>query len=133
MARMPSAELSFAKRAAHVCTGAALAGALAAYVLRQDIEDEPLVPEAITEALQERAERAAEGAAAAVGGGAEEEEGTHLVNWSSTHECRPKRFAQPETVEELEAIVADAHAKGAVIGMPACMHAPQRHACCNAG
>ena len=37
----------------------------------------------------------------------------HIVNWSETHECRPKRFYQPETHEELEALVAEAHAKGA--------------------
>ncbi|EIE19735.1 L-galactono-1,4-lactone dehydrogenase-like protein [Coccomyxa subellipsoidea C-169] len=36
----------------------------------------------------------------------------HLVNWSNTHECRPKRFYQPETQEELEAIVREAHEKG---------------------
>ncbi|KAK9866276.1 hypothetical protein WJX84_000737 [Apatococcus fuscideae] len=36
----------------------------------------------------------------------------HLVNWSETHECRPKRFYQPETHEELETLVAEAHAKG---------------------
>ena len=117
--------------AAHMCAGAALAGALAAYVLRQDSLDEPLVPEAVTAALQEQAERAAEGAAAAVG--EQLEEGTHLVNWSNTHECRPKRFAQPETVEELEAIVADAHAKGASISCTvqwhACMRTLKQHAC----
>lgn len=71
------------------------------------------MPEAVTEALQGGVTRAAEGVAEAVGAN-DGEEGTHLVNWSNTHECRPKRFAQPETVEELEAIVADAHAKGAL-------------------
>ena len=69
------------------------------------------MPEAVTQALQERVTRAAEGAAEALGAN-DGEEGTHLVNWSNTHECRPKRFVQPETVGELEAIVADAHAKG---------------------
>ena len=87
------------------CLGAALAGAFAAYALRQDMNREPLVPEAVTEALGERLSTAAEGLLDA-------DEGNHLVNWSNTHECRPKRFHQPETPEELEAIVADAHAKG---------------------
>ena len=36
----------------------------------------------------------------------------HLVNWSNTHECHPKRYYEPESVEELERIVAEAHAKG---------------------
>ena len=36
----------------------------------------------------------------------------HLVNWSNTHECHPKRYYEPETVEELEHIVAEAHEKG---------------------
>lgn len=39
----------------------------------------------------------------------------HLVNWSNTHECHPKRFYEPETVEELENIVAEAHEKGALL------------------
>ena len=41
----------------------------------------------------------------------------HLVNWSETHECRPKRFYQPETHEELETLVAEAHAKGETRGL----------------
>ena len=85
--------------------GAALAGAFAAYALRQDFAHEPLVPEAITEALEERLSTAAEGVL-------EEFEGNHLVNWSNTHECRPKRFHQPESQAELEAVVAEAHEKG---------------------
>lgn len=36
----------------------------------------------------------------------------HLVNWSNTHECHPKRYYEPESVEELERIVAEAHEKG---------------------
>ena len=39
----------------------------------------------------------------------------HLVNWSNTHECHPKRYYEPESVEELERIVADAHAKGVAL------------------
>jgi len=31
-----------------------------------------------------------------------------LVNWSGTHHCRPKRFFQPETHEQVEAIVKEA-------------------------
>ena len=40
------------------------------------------------------------------------EELQHLVNWSGTHHVRPKRFFQPETVEEVEQIVRGAHEKG---------------------
>lgn len=40
------------------------------------------------------------------------EEEHHLVNWSNTHDCHPKRFYEPETQEELERIVAEAHEKG---------------------
>jgi hypothetical protein len=36
-----------------------------------------------------------------------------LVNWSGTHECRPCALAQPESLEELEAVVAHAHEQGA--------------------
>ena len=36
----------------------------------------------------------------------------HFVNWSGTHEVTPKRFYQPESVEELEQVVAEAHEKG---------------------
>ena len=37
-----------------------------------------------------------------------------LVNWSGTHQIRPKRFFQPEPIEEVEDIVRDAHAKGSM-------------------
>ncbi len=43
------------------------------------------------------------------------ENANHLVNWSETHECRPKRFYQPETHEELEVLVSEAHAKGVLL------------------
>lgn len=49
----------------------------------------------------------------------------HIVNWSETHECRPKRFYQPETHEELEALVAEAHAKGALNLTEGCQHLRQ--------
>lgn len=39
----------------------------------------------------------------------------HLVNWSNTHECHPRRLYEPETVEELEQIVAEAHEKGMLL------------------
>lgn len=45
--------------------------------------------------------------------GADDEEEHLLVNWSGTHECRPRVLAQPESLKELEALVADAHAAGA--------------------
>uniref|UniRef100_UPI00315B4042 L-galactono-1,4-lactone dehydrogenase n=1 Tax=synthetic construct TaxID=32630 RepID=UPI00315B4042 len=35
-----------------------------------------------------------------------------ITNWSGTHAVRPKRFFQPESVEELEKIVKEAHEKG---------------------
>ncbi|KAK3254751.1 hypothetical protein CYMTET_36046 [Cymbomonas tetramitiformis] len=35
-----------------------------------------------------------------------------IVNWSNTHECRPKNFYQPESLQELEKIVATAHESG---------------------
>uniref|UniRef100_A0A061QTN3 L-galactono-1,4-lactone dehydorogenase n=1 Tax=Tetraselmis sp. GSL018 TaxID=582737 RepID=A0A061QTN3_9CHLO len=38
--------------------------------------------------------------------------GAHLVNWSGTHEVTPQRLYQPETLEELERIVAEAHNEG---------------------
>eukprot|EP00887_Chlorella_sp_A99_P007279 scaffold2.g7279.t1 len=34
----------------------------------------------------------------------------HLVNWSGTHECHVRRMWHPESLEELEAVVARAHA-----------------------
>ena len=37
----------------------------------------------------------------------------HLVNWSGTHECHVARFYQPESLAELQAVVAQAHAAGA--------------------
>jgi len=37
-----------------------------------------------------------------------------LVNWSGTHECRPRALAQPESLAELEAVVARAHEQGAL-------------------
>ncbi len=43
---------------------------------------------------------------------ADEEEDHLLVNWSGTHECRPRVLAQPESLEELERLVAEAHAEG---------------------
>lgn len=36
----------------------------------------------------------------------------HLVNWSGTHECQVQRFYQPETLEQLEATVKQAHTTG---------------------
>ena len=43
---------------------------------------------------------------------ADSEDDTVLINWSSTHECRPKRFYQPETLHEVEQLVASAHRSG---------------------
>ncbi len=40
------------------------------------------------------------------------EELQQLVNWSGTHNVRPKRFFQPETIEEVEQIVRKAHEQG---------------------
>lgn len=37
----------------------------------------------------------------------------HLVNWSGTHEVAVKRMYHPETLKELEALVAAAHTSGA--------------------
>jgi hypothetical protein len=39
-------------------------------------------------------------------------EGGHFVNWSNTHEVSPRRLYQPETIDELEKIVAKAHING---------------------
>lgn len=36
----------------------------------------------------------------------------HLVNWSGTHECQVARYYQPETVEQLEELVKQAHEQG---------------------
>lgn len=40
------------------------------------------------------------------------EEGAHLVNWSGTHEVRPRRLYQPETLEELQDVVKQHHEAG---------------------
>jgi hypothetical protein len=56
-------------------------------------------------------------APAAPAAGAEDADGDDdqlLVNWSGTHECRPRALAQPESLEELEAVVARAHEQGAL-------------------
>lgn len=79
--------------------GAAAAGVLAVLIYQKDLDQEPLLPERLERAVEE------------LTGGKEEH---HLFNWSNTHECRPKRFFQPETQEELEAIVKEAHNKGAM-------------------
>jgi hypothetical protein len=39
-------------------------------------------------------------------------EGAHFVNWSNTHEVNPRRLYQPETIQEVEGIVAEAHTNG---------------------
>lgn len=39
-------------------------------------------------------------------------EGEALVNWSGTHEVTPRRLYQPESMKELEMLVAQAHAEG---------------------
>ena len=72
---------------------------LAVLIYQKDLNQEPLLPEGLEKVVEE------------LTGGKEEH---HLVNWSNTHECRPKRFYQPETQEELEAIVKEAHNKGAM-------------------
>jgi len=80
--------------------GAAAAGVLAVVIYQKDLNQESLVPERVEEAVNKLLEKADE---------------HHLYNWSNTHECRPKRFYQPETQEELENIVAEAHEKGKLI------------------
>ncbi|KAK9918259.1 hypothetical protein WJX75_002661 [Coccomyxa subellipsoidea] len=77
--------------------GAAAAGVLAVLVYQKDLDQEPLIPEAVEQAVEQL-----------IG----DKDEHHLFNWSNTHECRPKRFYQPETQEELEAIVKEAHDKG---------------------
>ncbi len=72
---------------------------LAVLIHQRDLDQESLLPEGLEKAVEE------------LTGGKDEH---HLFNWSNTHECRPKRFFQPETQEELEAIVKEAHNKGAV-------------------
>lgn len=39
-------------------------------------------------------------------------EGGHFVNWSNTHEVSPRRLYQPESIQELESVVAKAHSNG---------------------
>ena len=36
----------------------------------------------------------------------------HFMNWSNTHEVTTKRLHEPESLEELERIVEEAHLKG---------------------
>lgn len=45
-------------------------------------------------------------------GGGKPPTSEHLVNWSGTHECQVARFFQPESLEELEAVVKAAHKTG---------------------
>ena len=72
--------------------GAALAGAAAVYLSGQGKDSVVAdVAEATDEQLQQ------------------------LVNWSGTHRIRPKRFFQPETTQEVEDIVKDAHEKGKLL------------------
>jgi len=42
----------------------------------------------------------------------DEEEESTIVNWSNTHECKPAAFHQPDSLEELERLVAAAHRDG---------------------
>ncbi len=42
----------------------------------------------------------------------EADDGAHLVNWSATHEVHPRRLFQPESLEQLEALVASHHRTG---------------------
>eukprot|EP00238_Polyblepharides_amylifera_P002554 CAMPEP_0196572266 /NCGR_PEP_ID=MMETSP1081-20130531/2344_1 /TAXON_ID=36882 /ORGANISM="Pyramimonas amylifera, Strain CCMP720" /LENGTH=515 /DNA_ID=CAMNT_0041889525 /DNA_START=412 /DNA_END=1959 /DNA_ORIENTATION=+ len=35
-----------------------------------------------------------------------------IVNWSGTHTCHPKKYHQPESLEELERLLAEAHKTG---------------------
>jgi FAD/FMN-containing dehydrogenase len=44
--------------------------------------------------------------------GDEEDERTVILNWSGTHECRPAVIHLPESLAEVEALVAQAHADG---------------------
>jgi len=41
-----------------------------------------------------------------------EDEETTLLNWSGTHTVNTKHYWEPETVEELEAVVLECHSKG---------------------
>ncbi|KAK9794590.1 hypothetical protein WJX73_001185 [Symbiochloris irregularis] len=45
-------------------------------------------------------------------GQVEGEDDTVLLNWSGTHECRPRRFFQPATQQQLEHLVKKAHKAG---------------------
>ena len=60
-------------------------------------------------------------------GDKDEDEEHLLVNWSGTHECRPRVLAQPESLEELEALVADAHAAGTAAAVCSVRAACQSH------
>ena len=42
----------------------------------------------------------------------EDAEEHHFVNWSNTHEAFPKHLYEPQTEDELQAIVANAHRRG---------------------
>lgn len=43
---------------------------------------------------------------------AEDVDHAHIINWSGTHECNPRRYYEPNTVEAVEEIVANAHKEG---------------------
>lgn len=44
-------------------------------------------------------------------------DGHHLLNWSGTHECNPRHFWEPHSVEEVEDVVAKAHKEGAFLAV----------------
>ena len=78
-----------------VCPGAAIAGALGAGAISWEM---------VHHHSNFKDEGAAEGT----------DDSNVLVNWSSTHECRPKEFHQPETTQEVEALVSKAHDAGVI-------------------
>ena len=72
--------------------GAAIAGAATVYFSGKSTQE-------VATAVVDKAEEA-------------KEELQQLVNWSGTHQLRPKRFYQPETTEEVEQIVQKSHEQG---------------------
>ncbi|KAL3136486.1 hypothetical protein ABBQ38_005740 [Trebouxia sp. C0009 RCD-2024] len=72
--------------------GAALAGAATVYLSGKSTEE--VAAAAVDTAMEAK------------------EELQQLVNWSGTHHVRPKRFYQPETIQEVEDIVQKSHEQG---------------------
>lgn len=56
------------------------------------------------------------------------ERGRVVRNWAATHESRPARYAEPASVAEVAAVLADARAAGATLRVVGAAHSPNESA-----